>query len=238
MKRSVLYLGVCLLALGCRPDAAVQYASRSVSAASFDRIEVYDRIELYLRCNPDSAGLLRWEHNTEALDQLSAEFDGQTLRLRDQNKGRMTRPGQRAPRCTLNAIQLASLRILDAARVQCLDTLRSAALELYQGSILNQELCLQAGQFYGGSDNQSELTLSGRINIISWSLEQGSSLNARNLWCDDAYIRHYTTHDAFISPDKQLVAYLFNSGNLVSQKPASIRSQREGPGSGQILIKP
>jgi len=229
---ALLFVGACQ-----RKDEPAR-DFRFLQTQAFSELEVHDRIELYLCCNADSSSFLIWDHLSDRLNGLQALNDNGRLVLKDANKGRFLRPEDPAPRCTLNVQNLASLRLYDAARVACLDTLRSNALQLIQGSILDQELKIQTGQFYGGSDNQSQLKISGRANIVSWSLEQGSSLSAQDLWCDDAYIRHYTVHDAFISPDKQLIAYLYNSGNLVAQKEPSTRKEREGPGSGQLIIQP
>jgi hypothetical protein len=233
------FIPLALLLFGaCRKTDEPARDFRFLQLQPFEQLEVHDRIELHLCCNPDSGLFLVWDHLDDRLDRLQALNENGRLILRDANKGRFLRPEDPAPRCTLNVLNLSSLHILDAAQVHCLDTIRSAALQVIQGSILDQELKVQTGQFFGGSDNQSLLRVSGRANIVSWSLEQGSALNARDLWCDDAYIRHYTLHDAFISPNKQLFAYLFHSGNLVCQRQAAYRMEREGPGSGQILIQP
>ena len=238
MSRLWLIAMTLLLLGGCRKTEEPVRDFRFLQLQPFQELEVHDRIDLYLCCNPDSGQFLVRDHLSNRLNGLQAQIENGRLVLRDANKGRFLRPEDPAPRCTLNVLNLSLLHILDAAQVHCQDTLRTPALQVIQGSIMNQELKVQTGQFFGGSDNQSQLTVSGRANIVSWSLEQSSSLNARDLWCDDAYIRHYTVHDAFISPDKQLFAYLFNSGNLVCKRQASFKVQREGPGSGQILIQP
>lgn len=63
----------------------------------------------------------------------------------------------------------------------------------------------------------------------------GSSVDARRLKCDDAYIRHYTKKDIYVSPDKIFEGFLYNSGNLFLKDKNFNKYNSTEKGTGRII---
>jgi len=206
---------------------------------SFTKINASHSIQLFIKQDLSAPESVTITYGKNTLVGIVSEIKGGELTLDDRNKAKWLRNLNTLPTCTLNVHHINKIRIDGNAKLTCLDTLKTPALNLIINSVESQELLIHCGQLYGGIENSGQLTARGVATIFSWSCEKGGGLDARNLLSDDVYMRHFTIKDVFVNPTKQFEGYVYNSGNLFYFTPPTYKFKIVEEGSGRVqLFKP
>ena len=167
--------------------------------------------------------------------KIITEINNNTLKISDGNSYNWTRDLTVRPKVTINIHTVTNLSIQGACELICLDTIYTGNLNIDMHSVKPAIIKVNCGNLYGGSSNLGPISFEGRGTIFSWSCEQGSWFDAKKLYCDDAYIRHYTKQDCYVYPEKQFEANIYNSGNLFYKSRTFYKSQINTYGSGKAI---
>ncbi len=202
---------------------------------SFHTITVGEKFYVELTNNLSQPKSITIDYYENLNAKIVVTIQNGQLSIKDMNKYNWTRDLNIRPKLTINIHQLKELNIVGSCELVCLDTIKASLLTLNMQSSLPAKIKVDCGNLYGGSNNIGSILFEGRGTIFSWSCEMGSSLDARNLRCDDAYIRHYTKNDIYVSPDKIFEGFLYNSGNLFIKNKNFNKYNILEKGSGRII---
>lgn len=181
---------------------------------SFHTITIGEKFYVQLKNDSSKPPSVTIDYYENLNDKIVPSIENGVLTIKDMNKYNWTRDLNIRPKLIINVHHLKELNIIGSCEFDCIDTIKTQLLTLNMQSSLPAKIKVDCGNLYGGSNNIGSIYFEGRGTIFSWGCEMGSSLDARNLRCDDAYIRHYTKQDIYVSPDKVLEAHLYNSGNM------------------------
>ncbi|MBL7900889.1 MAG: DUF2807 domain-containing protein [Bacteroidia bacterium] len=174
-------------------------------------------------------------YGSNLMDGITTRVENGVLHILDDNKYNWVRSLKVFPTVTLNIKTLRKLTINGSASVVCEDTLSGNSLEIEMSSVAGQTLLLNYGQVYGTGSNTGHVFFRGKGTIFSWGCETGSWFDARDLECDDAYVRHYTHHDVNINPAKQMEVYIYGDGNIRYFRDPTIRLSKWENGRGRLI---
>jgi hypothetical protein len=203
---------------------------------SFSQINASHSIQLFIKQDLNAPESVTITYGKNVMQGIVSEINEGELILDDRNKAKWLRNLNILPICTLNVHQINKIRLEGNAKLTCLDTLKTPALQLNINSVEEQNLLIKCGQLYGGIENSGHLNASGIATIFSWSCEKGSGLDARALLSDDVYMRHFTIRDVYVNPTKQFEGFVYNTGNLYYFTQPTYKFKVVEEGSGKVKL--
>ena len=202
---------------------------------SFQSITVGEKFYVEIECDLNKPQNITIEYYQNLNPKIDISVSQGKLYIKDLNDYNWTRDLNIIPKLKINAHHLNELNIKGSCEFKCIDTIKTNILTINMESALPANLKVDCGNLYGGSNNIGSIYFEGRGTIFSWSCEMGSSVDARRLKCDDAYIRHYTKKDIYLSPDKIFDGFLYNSGNLFLKDKNFNKYNSTEKGTGRII---
>lgn len=229
-----------LFAAACnkKPDAFTGYGKNKTIVRKLDhftKLQVGQKFRIFITTDSSLPEQIEITYSENLVEDIGADIQEGLLKIRDHNHYNWVRKLDVQPRCTLNIRTLSELNIDGAAEVTCLDSISSPALNVALNSVGHQKLMLYVGILSGGADNPGNIEFSGRSNIFTFSCENGSWFDARNLDADDAYVFHYTDRDVYISPRNILEANVWANGNVYYNKDPGFRFTKNEHGKGRVI---
>ena len=241
-KINRLFAALSLLLIACQDSAQPWQSFGDIVTEtrlldSFSQITASQSIQLYLKQDLSEPESLTITYGKNVMTGLVSDLQQGKLTLEDRNKAKWLRNLNISPICTLNVHNINKIRLEGNAKLTCLDTLKTPALQFNINSVENHRLWIHCGQLYGGIENSGQLEASGIATIFSWSCEKGGGLDARALLSDDVYMRHFTIHDVYVNPTKQFEGYVYNTGNLYyfTQPTYKFKVVEEGRGKVKLF---
>lgn len=201
----------------------------------FNAIKIGEKFYAELKNDTNLPESIQIDYFENLNPKISVSTENGILTVKDLNGYNWMRDLNIRPKLTINLHKINALNIVGSCEMVCIDTLKTDMLTLNMESSLPAKIKVDCGNLYGGSNNIGSIYFEGRGTIFSWGCEMGSSVNAANLRCDDAYIRHYTKQDIYVSPDKVLEAHLYNSGNLLIKNKSFNKFNVFQYGSGKVF---
>ena len=243
--RVLLYcLFLVILSQGCKQSAQPwesfgERVTETRPLQNFTQINASHNIQLFIKQDLNSPQSVQITYGKNALKGIISEVKNGELILDDRNKAKWLRNLNELPSCTLNIHNINKIHLDGNAKMVCLDTIKTPALNLTINSVEIQHLLIQCGQLYGELENSGYLNASGTATIFSWSCEKGSGLDARELLSDDVYMRHFTIQDVYVNPTKQFEGYAYNSGDIYYFTQPTYKFKVVEEGRGKVkLFKP
>lgn len=231
-----------ILFAGCNQSAQPwesfgETVTETRALTNFTAISASHNIQLFIQQDLSKPQSVNITYGKNALKGIISEIINGELILDDRNKAKWLRNLNASPICTLNVHNINKINLDGNARMVCLDTLKTPALNLNISSVEIQHLLIHCGQLYGELKNSGFLYASGTATIFSWSCEKGGGLDARALLSDDVYMRHFTIHDVYVNPTKQFEGYVYNTGNLYyfTQPTYKFKVVEEGRGKVKLF---
>lgn len=202
---------------------------------NFNAIEVGEKFLVYITNDTSVPQNVSIDYFENLNNKIITAVNNGKLTISDGNSYNWTRDLTVRPKITINIHTLNNLSIQGACEFICLDTIKTGNLNIDMHSVKPALIKVNCGNLYGGSSDLGPISFEGRGTIFSWSCEQGSWFDAKKLYCDDAYIRHYTKLDCFVYPEKQFEANIYNSGNLYYKPRTFYKVQINTFGSGKAI---
>lgn len=216
-------------------DAFGEITTESRTLTNFHKITASHNIELYITQDTSTPQNIAITYGKNVLSGILSEVVDGELNIDDINKAKWLRNLNITPKCTLNLHTISKLHLDGNAKLKCIDTLSTPALEFTVNSVETQDLKIRCGQLYGGISNSGFVEATGQATIFSWSCEKGSGLNAKYLRSDDVYIRHFTVRDIYVNPSKQFEAFAYNSGNIYYLTQPTVKFKIIEEGKGRVI---
>lgn len=205
------------------------------SLSDFNTIDVGEKFLVFLTCDTNVPQNAKIEYFENLNAKINTSISNGKLTITDGNAYNWTRDLSVRPTLTINVHTINDIEIHGACEFICLDTLLTPNLNINMHSVKPAQIKVNCGNLYGASTDLGPISFEGRGTIFSWSCEQGSWFDAKKLYCDDAYIRHYTKQDCFVCPTKQFEANIYNSGNLFYKQRSFYKVQINTFGSGRAI---
>lgn len=246
ITKSTVALGLMLggfvfCASGCKESAQPWQSFGEITTetrplADFTKIHASHNIQLCITQDTSKANSIQITYGKNTLSGIVTKIKDGELIIEDKNQAKWLRNLNTLPLCTLNLHQISKIHLEGNAKLTCIDTLRTPALEFTVNSVGQQQLLIHCGQLFGGIQNSGYVNAAGTATIFSWSCEKGSGIDARNLLSHDVYMRHFTIHDVYVNPSKQFEAYAYNSGNIYYFQTPSYKFKVIEEGSGKVKL--
>jgi hypothetical protein len=202
----------------------------------FTQISVGEKFYVSLKNDTNLPETIEIDYFEHLNAKISTTVENGILTIKDQNAYNWTRDLNVRPKLTINVHTLNNLDIQGACELNCIDTIFTNQLTINMHSVKPAKIKVDCGNLYGGSNNLAPVFFEGRGTIFSWSCEQGSWIDASKLKCDDAYIRHFTKQDIYISPEKVLEVFIYNSGNVYYKPFTFNKFTVKELGSGKAIL--
>jgi hypothetical protein len=236
-----MLVGITFSVLGCKDSAQPWQSFGEITTetrplADFTKIYASHNIQLFITQDTSKPSSIQITYGKNTLAGITSEIKDGELIIDDMNQAKWLRNLNTLPLCTLNIHQINKIHLEGNAKLTCIDTLRTPALEFTVNSVGQQQLLIHCGQLYGGIQNSGYVKAAGTATIFSWSCEKGSGIDARNLLSDDVYMRHFTIQDVFVNPSKQFEAYAYNSGSIYYFQTPSYKFKVVEEGSGKVKL--
>lgn len=178
-----------LLAAAAAPALA---AERRYAVTDFDRVQVDGPYEVFLQTGLSSAA--RAEGDSEALDRVSIDVQGGTLRVRRNRSAWGGYPGDRvAPvRISLTTRDLRNAAVVGSGSLD-IDRARGLKVDLsVSGSGRLTVAAVDADNLLVGLLGAGRITLAGRARQLKATIQGSGDLAAASLQADDAQIHSDT----------------------------------------------
>jgi hypothetical protein len=195
-------------------------AERTYTVTDFDRVQVEGPYRVILESGRSSAA--RAEGSTEALDQISVDVQGGTLRVRRNRSAWGGYPGEGAGPVTVTLIT-RDLRNALVVGSGSLDIDRAGGLRVdlsVSGSGRLSVAAVDADTLVVGLAGGGRITLAGRARQLKATIQGSGDLAAADLQADDAQIASDT------------------AGNVAVAVARSARVTASGPGDVEIIGSP
>jgi hypothetical protein len=227
-------LPLALLAFAAAAPAGA--AERTYSITDFDRVQVDGPYRVTLTTGRSSAA--RAEGSTEALDHVSVDVQGGTLRIRRNRSAWGSQPGAGAGPVTValttrdlrNAAVIGSGSLdIDRAKGLRVDLSVSGSGRLNVGSVEADNLVV--GLLGGG-----RITLAGRAKQLRATVQGSGDLAAAGLSADDALIGSDTAGNVAVAVARTARVTATGAGDveIIGSPVCTVQAK----GSGQVLCGP
>lgn len=223
-------LPLALLALAAAAPAGA--AERTYSVTDFDRVQVDGPYRVSLTTGRSSAA--RAEGSTEALDQISVDVQGGTLRVRRNRSAWGGYPGTGAGPVTI-ALSTRDLRNAAVVGSGSLDIDRAKGLRVdlsVSGSGRLAVAAVEADTLMVGLLGGGRITLAGRTRQLKATVQGSGDLAASGLSADDAQIASDTAGNVAVAVAKTAKVIATGPGDVEIIGTPSCTVQAKG--SGQV----
>lgn len=235
---SLFVLAMCIVSCSKGPDFAKNYGETKTEyrkLSSFNKIRVGERFKVFITADTGKEEGISITYGDRLLSKISTAVNDSFLIIEDKNGFNWVRSFKHTPLCTLNLHSVNTVRIEGAAEVICLDSIAAPKLEVQMNSVGNQVFKVDCGQLAGACSNTGSIEFMGRGTIFAWTCEDGGSMNAKEMFCHDAYLYHYTAHDIQITPINRLEAWAYGTGNIIYYSNPVYTLLKNEFGRGKIL---
>lgn len=213
-----------------------EITSRFVALDGFNGLQIGQKFNVYLRNDTTLEQGVEIKYFENLIDNITLNIHDSMLKIRDENPAKWTKDLTDSITVVINCYHYSKLKIEGSSKWACLDTLKTAAIDVEMNSVQDQHILAVTKALTGKCGNLGKINLNG-FGTISWTIEAGGALNAKNFRSHDTYLWHYTSHDAWVHPERQAFLYLYNSGNVVLSDTPSYQLKIKEFGSGRVMIK-
>ena len=244
--RQIVYIAsfyTLFLLFSCKngPDIFKPYGNNATVTRilpGFHTITVGQKFDLFITQDTNKPLQITISYSENLLDGIAATVKDGNLTIKDNNKENWVRKLDVQPTCTLNIRKIDHLTINGAAQVMCIDTIKVGQddwIEVQMNSVEHQEIRMKGGVLTGACNNTGNIYFEGVVNIFTFSCENGSWFDARNLSTSDAYVYHYTDRDIYISPKNIFGANVYGNGNIFYKTTPLFSFKKLETGKGRVL---
>ena len=214
-----------------------EFTNHFVTLNGFNGLQVGQKFNVYLRNDTTLEEGVEIRYFDNLIENITLNILDSMLVIRDENPAKWTKDLTDSVAVVINCHQYSKLKIEGSSKWVCLDTLKTDALAIEMNSVQDQHILSVTKALTGKCGNLGKLNLNGFGTIFSWTIEAGGALNAKNFRSHDTYLWHYTTHDAWVHPERQAFLYVYNSGNVTLPDTPSYQLKIKEFGSGRVVIK-
>jgi peptidoglycan hydrolase-like protein with peptidoglycan-binding domain len=227
---STLPLAFLALAAAAAPAAA---AERGYSVTDFDRVQVDGPFEVSVTSGLASAA--RVEGSAEAIDRISVEVFGTTLRVRANRSAWGGYPGERPgpARITLTTREVRAAAVVGSGSL-VVDRAKGLRVDLsVNGSGRLSVGAVDADNLVVGLLGGGRITLAGRAKQVKATIQGSGDLHAAELSTDDARILADTAGSVVIGVTRTANVTATGAGDveIIGEPSCTVDSK----GSGQVL---
>ena len=224
-------LPLALLAFAAAAPAAA--AERNFSVTDFDKVQVDGPYQVTLRTGLTSGA--RAEGSTEALDHLSVDVQGGTLRVRRNRSAWGGYPGQSGGPVTiaLTTRDVRSAAVVGSGSLQ-VDRARGLRIDLsVSGSGRLEVGAVDADTLIVGLLGGGRITVAGRARQLKATIQGSGDLAAAGLSADDAQIASDTAGNVAVAVARTAKVTATGPGDVEIIGSPTCTVQEKG--SGQVL---
>ena len=214
-----------------------EFTNHFVTLNGFNGLQVGQKFNVYLRNDTTLEEGVEIRYFDNLIENITLNILDSMLVIRDENPAKWTKDLTDSIAVVINCHHYSKLKIEGSSKWVCLDTLKTDALAIEMNSVQDQHILSVTKALTGKCGNLGKLNLNGFGTIFSWTIEAGGALNAKNFRSHDTYLWHYTTHDAWVHPERQAFLYVYNSGNVTLPDTPSYQLKIKEFGSGRVVIK-
>jgi hypothetical protein len=233
----LFFLAIMIFSCSKGPDYARSYGPDATvfrPLTNFNKVRIGEKFQLFITADSLVPEGISISYGSHLIEKISTEIKDSLLVIEDKNGFNWVRSFKHFPVCTLNIRHLNSIRIEGAAEVTCLDSIVSPKLEVQMNSVGKQYFLTDCGQLAGACSNSGSIVFKGRGTIFAWTCEDGGSVDARDMFCHDAYLFHYSALNAHIKPLNKLEAWVYGTGNIYYYADPLYSSKKNEFGRGKI----
>ena len=213
------------------------FTNHFVTLNGFDGLQIGQKFNVYLRNDTTLEEGVEIRYFENLIENITLKIQDSMLAIRDENPAKWTKDLSDSIAVVINCHHYSKLKIEGSSKWVCLDTLKTSELAIEMNSVQDQHITTVTKALTGKCGNLGKINLNGFGTIFSWTIEAGGALNAKNFRSHDAYLWHYTTHDAWVNPERQAFLYVYNSGNVILPDTPSYQLKIKEFGSGRVVIK-
>ncbi|HEX8224771.1 MAG TPA: head GIN domain-containing protein [Allosphingosinicella sp.] len=224
-------LPLALLAFAAAAPAGA--AERNYSVTDFDRVQVDGPYQVIVTTGRASGA--RAEGSSEALERISIEVLGSTLRVRANRSGWGGYPGERTGpvRIALTTREIRSAAVIGSASLD-VDRARGLRVDLsVNGSGRLAVAAVEADNLIVGLLGGGRMTLAGRAKQLKATVQGSADLAAAGLSTDDAQIAADTAGSVTVAVARTVKLNSTGSGDV--EIIGSPSCTLEGQGTGNVV---
>ncbi|NUM32144.1 MAG: DUF2807 domain-containing protein [Bacteroidetes bacterium] len=182
----------------------------------FKKINIGENFKIIILQDTTKSEYVKITAGKNIINQIVSNVKDGTLKIQNKNTCNFVRSYKRKITIEINVKTLDEIIISSVSDLFSYDTLyfENKYVRLKNFGLGDVNLKIKCGFLDVQSINSGNITLEGFSNIMSCSIEEVSSFDARKLLCDDIYIDCHTPLDCFVYPKIKLYVKIFNSGNV------------------------
>lgn len=205
--------------------------------ASFHKLKVSDRFDMVLKQDLNEPESMTLKGGENLFKGIKTSIKDGLLKIEDINTCNFVRDMKHRITLEINIHSLDEISVSGATNIVSADTLRIGNLYLHQSALSDIDLKLVATDIDLISINSGSIRLSGKARKISASVEEITDLDARGLYCEEAFVDSHTAWPCYINASKYIFVNIYNSGNIYYvQKASDVNEVHERTGSGNLLL--
>ena len=183
---------------------------------SFSKINIGENFKIILKQDTTQNEYIKITGGKNIVGQIITKVKNGTLTVTNRNTCNFVRSYKRKITIEISVKYLDEITIYSVSDLVTPDTLHfeNRTIKLKNLGLGDIYIKIKSGFLDIQSINSGSITLEGFSNIMSCSIEEVSSFDARMLLCDDIYFDCHTPLDCYVFPRKKLYVRIFNSGNV------------------------
>ena len=209
---------------------------------SFTKIKIGENFDIKLTQDTTLPEAVTITCGKNIIGQIVSKVKNSTLTIENKNTCNFVRSYDRKVTIEIRVRFIDDIEIFSVSNLHSDDTIffknrPNEAIKIKNFGLGDINLKVFTGFLELRSINSGNIILEGRSNILGCSIEEVTTLDARNLDCDDVYIDLHSPLDCYVNARNILVAKIFNDGNVYYLKTPSVKLElaaKEGNGN---LIK-
>ena len=205
---------------------------------SFSSVKTSDRLIVKLVQDSSQAGKIELSGPENLLDQILTYVENEELKLENNNTCNFVRSFDHEIVLTVYIHSIHKITINGSSVVESSDTLHLQNLALFHNALSDIDLLLNCkGEVYINSFNSAKTILSGKAKVLKGSIEEISSVDARNLQCQEVLLDQHSPVDCYIDAEKIIFVKLYNTGNIYYiSEPSEYKEVNYRRSTGDLIL--
>lgn len=183
---------------------------------TFNKVYIGENFNIILKQDTSQNEFLKITGGKNIVGQIVSTVKDGTLKIVNRNTCNFVRSYKRKITVEISVKYLDEITLYSVSDLTAPDTLHfeNRTVKLKNLGLGDVNMKIICGFLDVQSINSGSIALEGFSNIMSCSIEEVSSFDARKLLCDDIYIDCHTPLDCYVFPRIKLYVKIFNSGNV------------------------
>lgn len=203
----------------------------------FERISIRDKFDVVLIQDTTADESVTLTGGENLFTGIDTKVEEGTLFIEDCNTCNFVRTFKERVKLVIRLKKIQALHIISASRIETQGQMVLDELYINHSGLEDASLNVKvAGDVVVESINSGGVILKGSAKKIKGSIEEISTVDARDLICEEALLDSHTRLDCFVNASRLIFVKIYNEGNIwYVKEPTDQKEVNVHKGDGELL---